>query len=155
MSQKTCDAPFSQAIGPKLTEDALMSLEARGDPAGSSKGMGKGKGKQPSSRCDSMASNFAMAGSFAKGAGRNSFQADMMKGSRGSFAQLRSDASFAAGLPPSAANAGRSRQSFTTQPSEGLNTRIGSMSAGGTSTQPSPKGSSTRQHNSRMGMIHE
>jgi hypothetical protein len=154
MSQKACDAPSSQAMGPKLTEDALMSLEAHGDHTGASKGMGKGKGKQPN-RCDSMASNFATAGSFAKGAGRMSFQADMMKGSRGSFAQPRSDASFAAGLPPSAANAGRSRQSFTTQPSEGINTRIGSMSAGGTSTQPPPKGSSTSQHNSRMGMIHE
>lgn len=148
--QKGCDAPLSQAVGPKLTEDALKSLDTPFDAPGMTKGMGKGKGK-PSNRCDSMASNFAMAGSFAKGAGRMSFQAGVMQGSRGSFAQPRSDASFAVGLPQSAANAGRSRQSFTTQPSEGFS----SMPLGGTSTQPPPQGSSTKQQMGRMGRIHE
>merc|ERR1711963_1349345 len=86
----------------------------------------------------------------AKGAGRMSFQAGVMQGSRGSFAQPRSDASFAVGLPQSAANAGKSRQSFTTQPSEGFS----SMPPGGTSTQPPPKGSSTKQQMGRMAGIH-
>jgi hypothetical protein len=122
----------------------------------------------------SFATNAPMAGSFAN---RMSFQTDVpddVLGSResfarGSFAALRSDESFAAGLPSSAARSGQSQLpvavSFvagpsgrTTLPPDGRNTQLAPQTSffmpAGTTTSQSPQGLSTRgpQTNSFIAM---
>jgi len=112
--------------------DQFMRL---GDLKGKGKGLekgeskGKGKGKSNLGSYDSFATNAPMCGSFATRApDRMSFQTDVL-GTRSSFAQLRSDESFAAGLPASAARAGQAAglppacMSFVAGPSNGINTR--------------------------------
>lgn len=101
---------------------------------------------------ESFATNIAAAGSFATRAPNSmSFQAGVMGSQRGSFAAQRSDASFAAGLPPSAGCAtrvpGSTPAGLTTQLPEGLTTRVppsSSFATGGLTTQPPPAGLTTQ-----------
>lgn len=130
-------------------------IEGKGKGKGEAKGRGKGK----LGSYDSFATNVPMAGSFATRApDRMSFQTDVL-GSRSSFAQLRSDESFAAGLPPSAARAGKAQlpvamsfvagpsQGMTTCPTDGSNTRMPTQSSffmPTQNTEPPQQGCSTR-----------
>lgn len=161
----------------KGDDDFMDKGKGKGDAdfkgAGKGPDMRKGKGKGDGNFCsydsfadhrlgsyDSFVTNVPMAGSFAAGApNRMSFQSDMM-GSRESFAARRSDESFAAGLPSSAAHAGHRRlpacNSFVpgpsgnmnTQPPEGRSTRMQSEQSffvpAGQNTEPPHPGHSTR-----------
>lgn len=131
-----------------LTEANLAALSE----ASQGKGNGKGKGKEESrfTGCDSIATNVPMAGSFAPHAAPPcmTFQADALgAGRRGSFAAQRSDASFAKGLPASAAG-GDPRAIPSTEPPAGRNSNtrppyvMNGPSRGSVSTS-TPKGVST------------
>lgn len=141
--------PNTKTLQPKADNPMHSTASMAAPPSGLTAANLAARGSFASGapQADSFATNIAAAGSFATRAPNSmSFQAGVM--GRQSFGAQRSDASFAAGLPPSAA--GSTPAGLNTQPPQGLTTRVPTSSSfasgvpGGLTTQPPPAGLSTQ-----------